>query len=230
MRIAIHQPNFLPWMGYFYKIAQSDVFVFLDHVKYTKQSFTKRVKIHKARNHSKDQYLSVPLKKHSDYTPINELSIANHINWKNKMYGQIYSTYHKAPYFDQLVPLLESFFNESNATPNLSEFNISLIKYVSSQLNLNPKWVLSSELDGKFTGKNLNVDIVCHLNGAMYISGQGAKKYQNETLFSENSIDLKYSNFKMKFQSFDLPEHFYNKSILSYLACFEIQEIRSFLK
>ena len=230
MHIAIHQPNFLPWLGYFYKIAQCDVFVFLDHVEYTKKSYTKRVKIHKGKLHYEDLYLSIPLKNHSDFTPINKLQIANHIEWQKKMYAQIYSTYHKAPYFKQILPLMETYFKIPSAFDFLSEFNISIIKSIAQLLDLHPTWVISSELPETFKGKNLNVDIVRSLQGSTYISGQGAKKYQNEALFEQQAIELKYSNFQKKFQALDVPNHFYNKSILSYLACFDKEEIKAFIQ
>ena len=70
-------------------------------------------------------------------------------------------------------------------------------------------------------------DIVSKLEGNTYISGMGAKKYQNEDLFLNNGIQLKYSDFKSKFETLDIPQHFLNKSILSYLVHFNIEEIKS---
>ena len=226
MRIGIHQPNFLPWMGYFHKISMSDTFVFLDHVEYTKNSYTKRVKIHKPNDLLKEQYLTIPLKKHSDYTPINSLQIANDINWQKKVAAQIYETYHKAPYYHQIEPLVNTFFNQPINNTSFSTFNIELIKYISDLLDLKPQWALSSEMDLPNSITDINLEIAIRLNGTTYLSGLGAKKYQDESLFSENDMKLEYSDYPTRFKEFDIPTHFLNKSILSYLAYFSLDDLK----
>ncbi len=226
MRIGIHQPNFLPWMGYFYKIAQCDTFVLLDHVEYTKKSFTRRVKIHKPGNPQEEQYITIPLKKHSDHAPINSLRIIDGDKWQKKISAQIYQSYHKAPYFHQIEPLLERFFEHPLESDSFSELTIQIIKYISELLELKPNWITSSKLEIDYSGLDVNLDIVSHLGGEAYISGMGAKRYQDESLFYEKGIELAYSDFPLRFKSLDLPEHFLNKSILSYLASYEIDRLQ----
>ncbi len=225
MHIAIHQPNFLPWMGYFYKIAQCDTFVFLDHVEYTKKSFTKRVKIHKPDSLEEDQYITIPLQKHSDHATINSLKLIEDDRWQKKICAQIYNTYHKAPYYYQIEPLLERFFNQPLNSNSFPQFTMEIIKYISESLELKPQWVTSSELDINFSGIDVNLDIISYLHGQTYISGMGAKKYQDESLFFEKGIQLEYSDFPSHFETLELPKHFLNKSILSYLSCFELNEL-----
>ena len=222
MRIGIHQPNFLPWMGYFYKISLCDTFVFLDHVEYTKNSYTKRVKIHKPNDFLKEQYLTVPLQKHSDYASINSLQIANDISWQKKIAALVYETYHKAPFYNQIEPLEEIFFKTPLKTTSFSAFNIEIIKYISEILGLKPKWILSSELDIPNSKQNVNLEIATQLKGKTYLSGLGAKKYQDESPFLERNMKLEYSDYPKKFKELDFPTHFLNKSILSYLACFPL--------
>jgi len=226
MRIGIHQPNFLPWMGYFYKISLSDTFVFLDHVEYTKNSYTKRVKIHKPNDFNTEQYLTVPLQKQSDYTSINSLQIANNINWQKKILAQIYETYHKAPYYYQIEPILSRFFIQPIKTSSFSSFNIELIKYVSGLLELTPQWLLSSELNIPNSIQDVNLEIATRLKGDSYLSGLGAKKYQDENLFTERNMKLEYSDFPARFKELDIPTHFLNKSILSYLAYFHFDVLK----
>jgi len=225
MLIGIHQPNFLPWMGYFYKMAQSDVFVFLDHIEFTKKSYTKRIKIHKPNELEEEQYITIPLKKHSDQAAINTLQIVDGDKWQKKISAQIYQAYHKAPYYYQIEPLVETFFNSRLETNSFSEFNIEIIKYVAGLLQIKPKWISSSDLDIAYSEKGVNLDIISSLKGKTYISGMGAKKYQDENLFIDRGIQLQYSDYPKLFKILELPKHFLNKSVLSYLAFYEIDKI-----
>ncbi|MEM9547493.1 MAG: WbqC family protein [Bacteroidota bacterium] len=222
MRIAIHQPNFFPWMGYFYKMAQSDTFVLLDHVQFTKKAYTKRVKIHKTGNWEEDQYLTIPLQKHSDHAAITSLKIVDNQHWQKKIKTQIEQTYRRAPYFHQLAPILETFFDQPPASNSFSEFTISIIQYMATLLQLHPKWIISKDLDINYSGIDVNFDISKHLNAQTYISGMGAKKYQDEDLFTNSKIQLVYSDYQSYFQTLDLPSHFLNKSSLSYLAHYDV--------
>ena len=229
MRIGIHQPNFLPWMGYFYKMAQCDMFVFLDHVEFTKRSYTKRVKIHKAKNLEEDQYITVPLKKHSDHAPINSLLLVDDPKWQKKISAQIYQAYHKAPYYSQIEPFLKRFFEESLQSDSFSDFTIDIIKYISELLELETKLITSSELEIDYSKSDVNLDIISKLDGQAYVSGMGAKMYQVEEMFSSRNITLEYSDFPSRFENLDMPDHFLNKSVLSYLANYEIQAIRKLI-
>ena len=229
MRVAIHQPNFLPWMGYFYKMAQCDAFVLLDHVEFTKRSYTKRVLIHNKDDMNQDQYLMIPLQKHSDHIAIKDLKITNDSKWQDKIKAQIHQTYHKAPFYNQLEPLMDSFLVNPPKSDSFSDFTIALIKFIAQTLNLNPTWVVSSHLDIEYTPKNINIDILSHLNADTYISGMGAKKYQDEEAFKTKEISLKYSDYKSYFENLHLPHHFLNKSIISYLAHYDLEFLHEML-
>ena len=213
-------------MGYFHKISLSDTFVFLDHVKYTKNSYTKRVKIHKPNDFLKEQYLTVPLKKHSDFSSINSLQIANDGKWQKKITAQIYETYHKAPYYHQIEPLIDKFFEQPILNPSFSSFNIEVIKYISDLLELKPQWLLSSEMNIPSSCLDVNLEIATRLEGTIYLSGLGGKKYQDESLFTERKMKLEYSDYPAKFKEVDIPDHFLNKSVLSYLVYFPLEVLK----
>lgn len=230
MRIGIHQPNFLPWMGYFYKIAQCDTFVFLDHVEYTKKSYTRRVKIHKPNNFQEGQFIIIPLKKHSDHAVINSLQIVDGDKWQKKIKAQVYQSYHKAPYYFQVEPMLERFFERPLCSKSFSKFTIELIQYISELLQLKVEWITSSNLGIDFSDLGVNLDIVSHLDGNAYVSGMGAKKYQDESLFIERGIGLEYSNFPKQYEKLDLPMHFMNKSVLGYLASYELALLQKMMQ
>lgn len=229
MKIGIHQPNFLPWMGYFYKMAQSDVFVLLDHVQFSKKSFTRRVKIHKSNHENEDQYLIVPLQKHSDHAAINALKLIDAKDWQNKITSKIHQTYSKAPYYHQIEPLIDCFFTQAPSSDSFAEFNIELIQYVADLLELKAQCIQSSAMDITYSGQDVNLDLVQFLDGSTYVSGMGGKKYQDENLFTDNDIKIEYSNYPQVFKTLDFPDHFLNKSILTYLACYPIDKLKAIL-
>ncbi len=194
MTISIHQPNFLPWIGYFYKIWASDIFVLHDHVEYTKHSFTKRVFIRKYPATCEQDYLIVPLRRHSDFALISDLKICHEQNWQQKQINKIYYVYHKAPFFNDYFPVLERSILSSSDLIYLAEFNRQLILDILSFLNIDRKIVLSSELPVRgFQADEYNAELVAYLGGDLYISGTGAKKYQFNATYADRGISLIYN-------------------------------------
>jgi hypothetical protein len=192
--VAIHQPNYMPWLGYFYKIWASDMFVLHDNVQYTKQSFTKRVLIRKSPISMDTTYLSVPLKKHSDYSKICDLEICHNHHWQVKHIHKIYNTYHKAPFFNMYFPLIENALIESRNQIYLKELNEILIRCMLKILKCQTLLFSSSELPIKNLKADVyNAAIVSYLGGDVYISGQGAKKYQSENVYLDSDITLIYN-------------------------------------
>ena len=227
MKVAIHQPNFLPWMGYFYKIAQCDSFVFFDDVEYTKRSFIRRVKIHKPHEKNEEKYLIVPLQKHSDFADISDLRLLPGSKWQKRIKAQIHQTYGKAPYYFQLESILDTFFNQKWKDDSFANFSTEIILHVSSLLHLERNWIYSTNLNIKKHKAEANIEIIKKVKGTEYISGLGAKKYQTIEQYSDQGIVLTYSNYPAHFKSKNLPHHFMSKSIVAYLAWYPIEEIRA---
>lgn len=229
MKVAIHQPNFLPWMGYFYKIAQCDTFVFFEDVEYTKRSFIRRVKIHKPHKVNEDKYLIVPLQKHSDFADISELKLLSDSNWQRRIKAQIHQSYGKAPFYTQLESILDTFFTGKWSTDSFSNFSSEIILHVSTILELDCEWVYSTNLDVKKHKAEANIEIIEKVGGSEYVSGLGAKKYQTEEQYQENGIQLIYSNYPSHISNQNLPSHFVNKSVISYLAWYGIEQIQELI-
>jgi hypothetical protein len=195
MIVSIHQPNYIPWLGYFYKIWASDAFVLHDNVEYTKQSFTKRVFIRKEPNTPSRVYLSVPLKKHSDFALIRELEICNLQNWQQKHLNKIYYVYHKAPFFKHYYPIIQKTIESSHDLTHLADLNKFLIFNVLDILDIDKPIHISSQLPLKgFKADEYNAEIVRKVGGDTYMSGVGAKKYQAENTYSKRHISLIYNN------------------------------------
>lgn len=188
--IAIHQPNFLPWLGFFYKILKSDVFVFLDNVQFSKNSYTNRVKI---KTPVGEQWLTVPIFQNFGQI-IKEVKINNSINWREKHLKTLEMNYKKSGFFSEVISIIEKIYY-SNHWVFLSELNIDLIFAICDYLGIKNNFCLASELN--ITGKSteLLISIVKNLRGNVYLSGSGGINYQDEMMFEKNSISLIYSDF-----------------------------------
>jgi hypothetical protein len=193
--VAIHQPNYLPWLGYWFKIYASDVFVFLDNVQFSKHSFTKRTKINLPGKLGQTTYLSLPIKKSNLGTKINEIEIIKQ-QWANKHLNKIKNNYKKSPYFNTVYPILEHIFNAVQFDENLSSINEKIIIKLLESFSFPDTMIIkSSQMKAKGKQVELLCEIILELNGNTYLSGIGAKKYQEPAYFKEKNIKLLYSDF-----------------------------------
>jgi hypothetical protein len=193
--ISIHQPNYIPWLGYFYKIWASDIFILHDNVEFSKQSLTKRVYIREAIRSVEKKYLSVPLAKHSDYAKIKDIKICFQHSWQKKHINKIYNTYHRAPYFEHHNASIREVIASAHDFEYLATFNQALIREILKILDINTLLFQSSELpEFEEKGDALNAALVAYFSGTEYLSGVGAKKYQSESTYTSRGIDLKYND------------------------------------
>jgi len=191
MIIGIHQPNYLPWVGYFKKILHSDVFVFLDCVQFTKGGYQNRVKV---KGPEGDLWLTQLIAKNNNngFEKINKIKFNNIEFWANKHLKTIQSNYKRAKYFDSLFPILNKFYND-NKLQSLCDFNIGLIKLMCAYMKIEKKpFYKSSELNTSSGQTERLVSICKTLNGTEYLSGQGGKNYQDISLFEGNNIRVKF--------------------------------------
>ncbi len=191
--ICIHQPNFIPWLGYFNKIYSCDVFVILDNVDYqsgNSNSITNRTKIKTAQG---ELFISVPVRK-SESKLIKDIPIDNNQPWQKKMLKTIQLNYTKAKFFSEIFPLIENVLNTKHEF--LSALNIELIKLFCEKLNITTPIVLASEMRLSSDEKNDRIIEICkNLEATIYQSGSGARKYNDEELFAANNIRLRYTSF-----------------------------------
>lgn len=189
----IHQPNFLPWLGYFYNIANSDVFIVLDDVQYIKRSFITRNMI---KGPQGAQYIILPIFQKGKYKQ-SILKCVLYDKEKNlkKIIHTIKSNYSKAKYFSTYFNEFQNILN--NNTNSLIEINFSLIKWVLEKLSIQVEIEKSSKLKN-IVGKSTErlISICQEMKADEYLSGFGGMKYQQENLFKEAKIKLKITNFQ----------------------------------
>jgi hypothetical protein len=210
--IAIHQPNYIPWLGFFFKIAQVDTFVFLDDVQYSNKAMHD---FHYIKNPMGRHRLRIPVKLNFGDL-ISNVRLNNEILWQDHHLKQLEVNYKKALHFKQVYSDLADIYYQNDI--NLSDFNIRIIKLISSKFNIPTSFVKSSELPIVAVNKNERILSICNeLNASVYYSGTGAAVYQKEIEFCDRGIELRYSTF----QPFNYPQFWgefeANVSVIDYL-------------
>ena len=187
--VMIRQPGYLPYLGFFKKIQNSDIFVFLDDVQFSKGSYENRNKI---KTKTGFKWLSVPIV-HSSNQKINQIKISNDEDWRSKHKHILFENYHNAPFFTVYWNDIEKIL--SMDWVNLVDLNLYLIQFFCNELKINTKCILSSKLDIHSSKSQRLLDICQKLNSTKYISGTYGKDYLNKQIFTQKKIDVEFENF-----------------------------------
>ena len=191
--VAIHQPEYLPWLGFFKKMMNVELFVFLDDVQFRKKGWQNRNRI---RINDGTTLLSIPVHTHS-YPKINEVTIDNEKNWSIRHKKSILYNYARAPYFDEIKDFVESIFEKK--FQYLVDLNTEIIKFIMNELEIKSKIVFSSELEISKKGSDRVLDICKAVGADHYITG---------TFWAESNLrveEFKKSNIDVEFQKFQHP-------------------------
>ena len=191
MICSIHQPHFLPWMGYFNKVLNSDVFVWLHSVQYRKNYFQNRTRI--KNNNDEPQWITLPVFAHLGLS-IDNIQIANS-SWRVEIEKTITQQYKKTPYFSICWPALH---DAIYAAKDMLE-DIDYLTFVSI-LNLldvkNVQIIKAKELEVQAIDPTLRLIEICKAVGAdYYIAGRGGKNYMKIDEFANANIQLIWQNF-----------------------------------
>ena len=190
MIVSIHQPQYLPWLGYFDKIAKSNIFVFLDDVQYKKNEWQNRNKIKTAQGW---QWLTVPVS-YKFGQCISKVLISNAVNWRKKHLTALTTNYNKARYFDECGDFFQDLYNQD--WEYLAELNIYIIKYLVKILDIKTNLVRASEFKLEDRGTAHLVNICKKLGADTYLSGVGGRDYLELKEFEKEKIDVIFQDFQ----------------------------------
>lgn len=197
MIVAIHQPNFLPWLGYFNKLLRSDVFVLFDDVTFPRaKTVMNRVLI---KTRQGPTWVTVPVTNRGDQPLIRDVRIAGDPAWRRKILRTIEVNYAGAPYTKQLLPAVREIVE--SASDELWRLNQSLIVWSAEQLGARTELVLSSALcaDAPYLPTGEKIQHLLKATGATtYLSGEtaGSKRYIDEAWFEREGIELVWQQFR----------------------------------
>lgn len=187
---AIHQPQFLPYLGFFHKMLHSDVFVMLDNVQYLKRGFNNRNKI---KNSQGEQWLTVPVQQ--QFRPqIRHVQIDNEQKWGRKIWNSLSNSYSRSAYFHLYEPELKELFERE--WQSLLTLDDVLMRWAMKTLKIDTPIIYASDLtaDGKQT--ELLVNICREVGADFYLSGPGGKLYMEMEIFEAAGIEVIWQEFK----------------------------------
>ncbi|MBF0330316.1 MAG: WbqC family protein [Candidatus Omnitrophica bacterium] len=185
MRVcSIHQPQYLPWLGYFDKIARADVFVLLDNVQFKKNEWQNRNRI---RNAQGWQWITVPVL-HDHGQLINEVRLNVTVDWRQQHVRSIEQNYGKAPFFKEYWPRIRAIYSRDWLT--LADLNIALVKLFIEILGIRTRIVTASALNITSVKTQRLIDICRALECDAYLAGAGGADYMDFDLMRSSGITL----------------------------------------
>jgi WbqC-like protein family len=194
--VAIHQPNFLPWLGFFDKLARADVFVLLDNVQFprtSKGTWINRVKLLVS---GQEQWATVPIvRARGSVLPIDEVRIDDGQPWRKKLVRTIELNYRRAAAFDDVYPLV----SELVATPaeRIAAFNERNVRRLAETIGLDTgKIVRSSEFPARGQSTDLLIELTLAVGGTAYMPGGDAYRYQEDGKFGQRGLELVPQEFR----------------------------------
>ena len=184
------QPYFMPYIGYFQLIYAVDVFVIYNNIEYTKKGWINRNRI---LVNGQAEYISLPLKKDSDYLNIKDRYLSDdwHIERK-KLLNRITESYRKAPYFSNVFPIIEEIINYDGK--NLFQFIFNSLKIVTQYLEITTPFIISSsiQINHQLQSQKKVMELCKAKNATTYINPIGGVELYSREEFKENGIDLQF--------------------------------------
>lgn len=192
MIMAAHQPAYLPWLGYFDRIARSDAFVFLDTVQFEKNSFTNRNRVKTPQGPA---WLTIPVKvKGHTHSTMQELMIDNTQNWKIKHLKTLKMNYSKAPLFAARWPKLEELYDRPFEL--LSDLCFEHLGFWLRELGVSRRIVRARDLQVRSAKSDLILELCGKLGADEYLSGPFGKDYLDDAEFQAAGVKVRYHDYK----------------------------------
>jgi len=182
--ITIHQPNYLPWSGFFHKWMMSDVFIILDTVQYHKNEWQNRNRI-KTRQGA--QWLTVPVTYRLPQT-IQEVNIAPQ-HWARKQMAAVEQAYAKSPFFQDYYPSLQVLWQQP--WEKVSDLNVAVIRLLGDMLGCDAPLLLASEIRTHSDDPTQRLIQLCQkVHGTAYLSGSEGRSYLQQDVFDKAGLEL----------------------------------------
>ena len=194
MILSIHQPDFLPWLGFFNKVRLSDLLVIGDHVQYRNKGYQNRNRIKTPKG---AHWLTVPIV-HDWGQAINTVKInqteQNGVPWEELHLRTLQVNYGKAPFYDKYIGIFENIYKRK--IPLLAENNLELLKAIFGILGIDVPIKRTSEMTLNNSKTELILEICETVGADAYLSGIGGAQYMDENLFEKNGIKLLFNNYE----------------------------------
>lgn len=189
MKVALMQPYFFPYIGYFQLIAAVDEFIIFDQAQFVRRSWMTRNRIGNEQKES--LYVHVPVRKAPVKTKINEIQINNDANWQDQVIRQL-GYYKKAPYYEEVLSFIKQCFVQQESS--LSNFNTSIIKQLCERLGIATKITVLSEkfpdLNEAEAADEWGINVAKAMRANTYINALGGSAFYSEQKYNEHGLAI----------------------------------------
>ena len=192
--VVIHQPDFIPYLGFFHRLMQADIYIVLDNVQFVRggsNCWTNRDKI---KTSSGTKWITVPCKKAPLGININEIEINNDVDWKTRNLKEIENNYSKADGFEEVFEYIERLHRKEYI--NLSDFTFDSIKMLIELFDIKIDVLFSSELSPSGKSNERIVDLINKSGVHRYLSGIGAQDYYDPEPYKKAGIEIIWQSFE----------------------------------
>lgn len=190
MIVSIHQPDYISYLGYFYKISKSDIFVFLDDAQFSNDNMHHWNRVKTPQGECR---LKVPVEQHLG-DAINKVRTKDELGWKQKHLKTIEMNYAKATYFKEIFPEFKKLLLCDYS--DLAQMNIEINTWIAKKFGFSAKLCKTSDMEINTVREERVIDTVKLFGGDTYISGHGAKAYQVEEHFTDAGVKLVYTDYQ----------------------------------
>lgn len=197
MFVSMHQPDYLPWLGYFNKIAISDHFIFFDTADFSKRGFHERNKI---KTNTGWTYLTIPISHQHLFTPLKDVILPEQAMWARKHWRSLECCYRRAPYWSKHSDFFENLYLNISSHKTLSDLNIEIITYMSEAFGLSAKLSRASDYktDPSLKSTESILAVIKKVRATEFLAGPSGKKYLIKERFEEENIKLLFQEFHPK--------------------------------
>ena len=190
MRVAIHQPQFFPYPGFFHKLSIVDTFVVMDDVQYDKR-FTNRNQILAPQGPT---WLTVPIEKADKFGPNLAVKVNNELPWREEHWKKLTYSYKNSPWFQLYGEYLSGLYQKRHDM--LFDLDLETTAMVMKWLGIDIPIVRESQLGVTGEGTQRLVNVCKAMGAETYVSGPGGKNYIDQRSFDERGVKLEYQRYE----------------------------------
>jgi hypothetical protein len=189
MKVAIHQPQYFPYGGFFHKLSLADLYVVMDDAQYDKR-FTNRNRIISP---SGPIWISVPINKKQKFSANFDVEINNDVSWETVHWKRLQLSYNNSRFFHRYKEYFEQVY--SREWKMLFDLDLQTLRQVIDWLGLKTEIILESELQIKSRSTQRLLDVCKAVGADAYVAGSGSKEYMDDSIFRRNNVRVEYQNW-----------------------------------
>ncbi len=190
MKLAVHQPHYMPGPGYFHTMASADLFVFLNDVQFEKNEWQNRNRI---RNAKSWQWLSVPTT-YKFPQKLNEVQVDFTRNWQKNHLHSLDACYGTTPFYKKYIPMFAEFY--CALASKIDRINIDSVRLLAGIMGITTETVISSDYGFKGESTERLVNICKHFKATAYLADADGRDYLDVSLMKEAGISVTFQEFK----------------------------------